>query len=110
MLSHDPEVEKSYLADPLVSRKVSASWFRAARAAQQEVNAGAARFELPVLVMASGDDRLVDPEAIRAWAERAPAERTTFVWWPALFHEMFNEVGRERVLGRVVEWLETRLD
>lgn len=104
-LSHDPAVEEQYLADPLVSRKVSAAWFRAARAAQEEVNAGAAGFPVAALVMASGDDRLVDPAATRAWAERAPQGRTTYVEWPGLYHEMFNEIGRERVLARVAEWL-----
>jgi alpha-beta hydrolase superfamily lysophospholipase len=105
-LSHDPEVERRYLADPLVSRKVSAAWFRAARAAQEEVNEGVPRFEVPALVMASGEDRLVDPAAARAWAELAP--RTTFVEWPGLYHEMFNEIGKEKVLEEVAEWMGER--
>ena len=104
-LSHDPAVERAYLADPLVSRKVSPAWLRAARAAQDEVKAGAPRFPLPALVMASGDDRLVDPAAVRDWAARAPAATTTFVEWPGFFHEMFNELGKEKVLERVVAWM-----
>lgn len=107
-LSHDPEVEKQYVADPLVSKKVSAGWYRAARAAQEEVNLGAPRFAVPVLVMASGDDRLVDPAAVRGWAERAPRDRVTYVEWPGMYHEMFNEIGKERVLERVAEWISER--
>ena len=106
-LSHDPEVEKRYVADPLVSRKVSAAWYRAARAAQDEVNEGAPRFAVPVLVMASGDDRLVDPAAVRAWADRAPRVLTTFVEWPGLYHEMFNELEKEKVLEKVGAWMES---
>ena len=109
-LSHDPAVEARYVADPLVSRKVSAAWYRAARAAQEEVNAGAPRFPVPALVMASGDDRLVDPAAVRAWAERAPAATTSYVEWPGLYHEMFNEIGREQVLSRVAEWLASAVE
>jgi alpha-beta hydrolase superfamily lysophospholipase len=109
VLSHDPDVEVRYLADPLVSRKVSAAWFRAARAAQEEVNMGAPAFPLPCLVMASSDDRLVDPAAAREWARRAPPATTTFVEWPGLYHEMFNEVGKEKVLQRLVEWLDERV-
>jgi len=108
-LSRDPEVEKRYLADPLVSKKVSAAWYRAALAAQKEVNEGAPRFAVPVLVMASGEDRLVDPGAVRAWAESAPRVQTTFIEWDGFYHEMFNEIERERVLSRVAEWLEARV-
>jgi alpha-beta hydrolase superfamily lysophospholipase len=109
-VSHDPAVVKAYVADPLVSKKVSAAWYRAAIAAQKEVNEGASRFPVPALVMASGEDRLVDPGAIREWTSRAPRERTTFVEWPGFYHEMFNEVGNQQVLTRVVEWLEARLN
>lgn len=109
VLSHDPAVEEQYLADPLVSRTVSAAWFRAARAAQREVKAGAPALAVPALVMASGDDTLVDPAAARAWAARAPQARATYLEWPGLYHEMFNEVGRERILARVAEWLSARV-
>jgi alpha-beta hydrolase superfamily lysophospholipase len=108
MLSHAPGVEERYLADPLVSRKVSAAWFRAARVAQKEVIAGAPGFAVPALVMTSGDDRLVDPAATRAWAERAPRDRTTYLEWPGLYHEMFNELEKDKVLERVAEWIEER--
>jgi len=107
-LSHDPEVEKQYVADPLVSKKVSAAWYRAARAAQEEVEIGAPGFSVPLLVMASGHDRLVDPAAVRAWAERAPQDRTTYLEWPGLYHEMFNEIEKDTVLKRVAEWIEER--
>ena len=105
VLSHDPQVERDYLADPLVSRKVSAAWFRAAHAAQAELDSGASRFTVPALVMAAGDDRLVDPAAIRAWAQKVP---TAFIEWPGMYHELFNEVEREKVLGRVAQWMDER--
>jgi lysophospholipase len=107
-LSHEPSVERDYLADPLVSRKASPGWLRASRAAQEEVRAGAPRFPLPALVMAAGEDHLVDPPAIRDWAARAPAATTTFIEWPGLFHEMFNETEKEKVLETVVEWMSSR--
>ena len=103
VLSHDPQVERDYVADPLVSTKVSAAWFRAARAAQAELSEGAPRFSVPALVMAAGEDRLVDPAAVRAWAHDVP---TDFVEWPGMYHELFNEIDREKVLERVATWME----
>ena len=106
-LSHDPQVVRDYLADPLVSKKVSSAWFRAAHAAQAELEEGAARFAVPALVMAAGEDRLVDPAAIRAWAQEVP---TDFIEWPGMYHELFNEIEKEKVLARVAEWMDARLD
>ena len=66
---------------------------------------GAARFAVPALVMAAGEDRLVDPAAIRAWAQKVP---TAFIEWPGMYHELFNEIEREKVLERVANWFEQR--
>jgi alpha-beta hydrolase superfamily lysophospholipase len=108
VLSHDPQVERDYLADPLVSRKVSPAWFRAAHAAQAEVVEGAPRFAVPALVMAAGDDRLVDPAAIRSWAHERHAAAVAFIEWAGMYHELFNEIGKEQVLERVAGWIEER--
>jgi acylglycerol lipase len=108
-LSHDPAVGEAYLRDPLVSRKVSPGWFRAVRQAQREITARAPLLPLPSLIMAGSGDTLVDPQAIRRWAEQAPADRVEFVWWDGLYHELFNETAKEAVFSRVQAWLERRL-
>jgi alpha-beta hydrolase superfamily lysophospholipase len=106
VLSHDPQVERDYLADPLVSRKVSPAWLRAAAAAQAELRERASLFAVPALVMSAGEDRLVDPGAIRAWAHETHAAPVAFIEWPGMYHELFNEVGKEKVLERVAGWMD----
>jgi lysophospholipase len=100
---------RAYVEDPLVSRRVSPAWYAALRRAQAEVRDAAARLALPTLVLASPDDRLVDPEAIRRFVERAPASAVESSWWPGLAHELMNEPEREQVLARIEEWLRARL-
>ncbi len=104
-LSHDPEVGKAYLADPLVSRKVSARWFTEVTAAHADTLARAGDLGLPALVMQSGDDRLADPAATRAWAAAAPPRLVEFVEWEGFYHEMFNEPEKEQVFAKVESWL-----
>jgi alpha-beta hydrolase superfamily lysophospholipase len=58
--------------------------------------------------MASSDDRLVDPEAARQFAGEAASDVVEFVWWDGFFHEMLNDVGREQVLARTLDWLKKR--
>jgi alpha-beta hydrolase superfamily lysophospholipase len=109
LLARDPEVGRAYARDPLVSHAASAGWLRAIQKAQKDVRTGAGRLRVPALVMAAGDDRLVDPEAARAFAEAAPRDLVDFVWWDGHRHEVLNDTGREAVIARVVEWLDRRI-
>jgi alpha-beta hydrolase superfamily lysophospholipase len=110
-VSRHPEVVAAYGSDPLISRKVSARWFISALAAQSEVLQRLPELRLPGLVMAAGDDRLVDPEVTRQAVERAVAAGAPlqFVPWPGLYHELLNEPERAAVLGRIADWLGERL-
>jgi len=108
-ISRDPAVVKAYVEDPLVSHRVSPAWYAALRRAQVEVRAGAGRLAVPALVLATPDDRLVDPSAIRRFAAEAPAGRVEESWWPGLSHELLNEPEREQVLQAIDGWLRRRL-
>jgi acylglycerol lipase len=109
VLSRDPAVGEAYARDPLVSSRASVGWLDAIARAQREVMAAAPSLRVPALVMASGGDLLVDPEATRRWALAAPAERVELVWWDGYYHEMLNDLGRERVIERIVQWLTSKL-
>lgn len=104
-LSRDRAIVDAYVTDPLVSSKVSARWFVATMAAAAEARAQAPALRTPMLLMQSGGDRLVDPEATRCWAEAAPPQFLQFIWWEGFYHEMFNEPERQRVFGSVEAWL-----
>ena len=108
-ISRDPDVVKTYVEDPLVSRRVSPSWYTALRRAQAEVRGRAGRLGVPALVLASPDDRLVDPEAIRRFVADAPAGQVEASWWPGLRHELLNEPERDQVLAAIDAWLRPRL-
>ncbi len=108
-LSHDPEVGRAYVADPLVSRRVSAGWFRALQRAFAEAHAGAERWSSPLLVLASRGDRLVDAEATARFVAAAPAVHVSSLFWDDLFHEIFNETAKEDVFAAMERWLTARL-
>jgi len=90
LLSHDPAVGEAYLADPLTSRSVSARWFTEVMAAHRNTYDRAGDLKIRTLVMQSGDDRLADPAATRAWVDSAPPDLVDFVQWDGFYHEMFN--------------------
>jgi len=108
-ISRDPEVVQAYLEDPLVSSKVSARWYAEILRAIDRAHANAGMLQLPVLLMQSGADRLVDPQAPGRWAKAAPSGQVELVSWEGLYHEMFNEPEKSRVRRRTLEWLQAQL-
>ena len=106
LLSHDPEIVRAYRSDPLVSHRVSPRWFTSAMLAIRHAHERAPRLALPLLLMVSGADRLVDPEASLRFASNAPRDKLELVLWEGLYHEMFNEPERETVFARMEAWLE----
>jgi acylglycerol lipase len=108
-LSRDPEVGRAYVADPLVSRKVSAGWFRALQQAIAEARSAAPRWTSPLLVLASHGDHLVDADATARWVAAAPAEHVSSVFWDDLHHELFNETTQQDVFAAMERWLAERL-
>jgi alpha-beta hydrolase superfamily lysophospholipase len=107
-VSRDPAVVKAYLADPLVHDRVSARWFTEFVAAIAEVQARAPELRMPLLVMQSGDDKLVAPEGAREFFDKAGSADKTLKLWPGFFHEMFNEPEKAEVMNFTSEWLDAR--
>ncbi len=104
-ISRDPAVVKAYIDDPLVSQKVSTRWYNEIMKSMRKAHAGAASLRIPMLLMQSGADRLVDPAAPGRWVKAAPDGLVDLVVWDELYHEMFNEPEKDRVRARLLEWL-----
>ncbi|MEW5912309.1 MAG: lysophospholipase [Thermodesulfobacteriota bacterium] len=110
MLSHDPEVGRAYLADPLVHRLANVRWFTEALAARDRCLARAGELSVQgLLVLYGQDDPLVSPEGAREFCGRVAIPDCTCRGFPGMYHEVFNEVGREQVLGELSAWLGERL-
>jgi len=108
-VSRDPAVVEAYNNDPLISSAVSARWFAEVSNAMEALQKRAPELQIPMLLMQSGDDGLVNSAVTAQWASAAPADKLEFVAWPDLYHEMFNEPEKEEVLARVHAWLNRQL-
>ncbi len=108
-ISHDPEVVEKYKNDPLVHDRVSARWFTEFQAAIARAHDMAHQISTPVLVMQSADDKLVNPSGAREFYDRLTAEDSALQYWDGFYHEMFNEVERQKPISFMIEWMEKRL-
>ena len=107
-LSHDAAVVAAYRADRRVHNRISPRLAQYIAWASAETRAAAPRWRVPTLLLYAGSDRLVDPKGSAAFAAAAPRDVVESQAYPALYHEIFNEIGREAVYARLRAWLDTR--
>lgn len=108
-LSHDPAVVEAYIADPLIFKTFNARWFFEAREAQEEVLKRAGEIRLPVLMMIGSADPIADPERSKEVFERLGSADKRLEVYDGFYHEVLNEVGKERVVRELVGWLGERV-
>ena len=104
-LSHDAGVVAAYRVDPLNHHVATARWAVETIAAQEKALAGATRLSLPLLVLYGSADAIAAPGQTRTLYERASSPDKTLRCYDGWYHELFNEVGKERVLADLAVWL-----
>ncbi|WBY00072.1 lysophospholipase [Ramlibacter tataouinensis] len=107
-LSHDPAVERAYLADPLVHDRIAARLAGFITEGGPRVLAQAAQWKVPTLLLYAGQDRLVDPAGSRAFAAAAPQPVVRSHCFADLYHEIFNEQDAQPVFDCLQRWLDER--
>lgn len=108
-LSHDPAVVASYAADPLVHDRIAPRLARFLVDSGAVVQAHAAQWRVPTLLLFAGRDRCVVPRGSRAFAAAAPPDVVTAREFEPLYHEIFNEPEQAEVFGALRAWLASRL-
>ena len=104
-LSHDAAVIDAYKADPLVHGKISARLLNAMLAAIAGAQQQAGSLAIPVLLLVSGQDQLVDAQGSRDFHARLNPSQSRLIEYPSLYHELFNEIDASKVFGDLDTWL-----
>ena len=106
-LTHDPVISGAYARrDPLIFKTATARYADEFFRAQADTLAAAPRFTHPCLLMHGGDDRIASPEGTRQFFAAAGSADKTLKIYDGFYHEIFNEIGKERVFEDVGSWLE----
>ncbi len=104
-ISHDEEIVKAYLHDPLVHNKLSAAAGIALLDGAKWLDNWSGSFRVPVLLQHGGDDKITSATATKRFSERAGGD-VTFREWPELYHEIHNEKEKEQVFVYTLQWME----
>lgn len=107
-LSHDPQVEQDYLADPLVHDRATLGWGKIMLETNPWILQHAAEFPLPLLLVHGGADTVAYPSGSREVAA-ALGDRATLLVWENLYHETHNEPEKAKVIAEMIHWMDERL-
>jgi alpha-beta hydrolase superfamily lysophospholipase len=108
-ISHDAEVVKRYREDKRVARKITTRLADITLGNQLEMMNLAARFHVPSLLMHAGDDRICSAEGTKDFFHKIPIQDKSLKIYDGFYHELFNEVGRDKVFKDMENWLEKRI-
>lgn len=109
-LSHDPEVVKAYVNDPLVFHgKTPARLAAEMLKAMLRVTAEAEKITLPFIALQGSADRLVNPGDAQLLYDKASSKDKSIKIYQGLYHEVFNEPERAVVLKDVETWLKAHV-
>lgn len=109
-LSHDIKVVENYKNDKLVLKNATAGWYEATMKAIELAFADAHKVRKGLHFLIAGDDKLVDAKATQGFFNQLPKEsEATLKIYPEMYHEIFNEIGKEKVWQDLLNLLRNSL-
>ncbi len=103
-LSRDPQIVSDYEQSPLVYGTVTARFYTEMLKAQAKVVQAAPSGKLPVILQVGEDDKIVDPKSALQVMSTWQGE-TKIITYPNLYHEIFNEPEKDKVLADLMDWM-----
>ena len=107
-LTANKDIWDDYGQDPLRFSHITARFFLAMRRALQRVRRAKFSLPFPLLMLCSGEERVVNTDAIRRFFQRVDCEDKTLKEFAGFRHELFNETRWSEVVSEVVGWAESR--
>lgn len=106
-LSHDEEVVKQYIDDPLVHDRITPRLYTELVSNGVYCLERAADLRLPFLVLHGTADKISDVRGSQLIHERSISDDKHLSLFPDLFHETMNEKKRDRqkVISTIIDWI-----
>lgn len=108
-LSRDASVGEAYVSDPLVHGFATARYGMEMLGAIPRVQSEAVLVDVPCLIVHGSADQFIPPDCSREYFDKLTVADKTRLEYDGYCHEVFNEIGKERVLADVESWIEERL-
>ncbi len=108
--SRDPDWVAQLNADPLTLGEVQpvatvAAFARAGERFEREFG----RITLPLLILHGTDDKATRPDGSEQFHREAGSADKELKLYDGYYHDLLNDLGRQRVFDDIVQWIDTRL-
>lgn len=105
VLTHDPEMLERYAQDKLIHHRISSRLYRILTSTIARRTDIARRIKYPLLVLQAEQDHIVSGDAaVRFFHEALSADKELEIY-PGLYHEILNELDRQKVFTRISRWI-----
>jgi alpha-beta hydrolase superfamily lysophospholipase len=104
-LSRDLKVGKAYIADKLVHNNMGVTLFLGVEDAGEQILQHAKELKTPLLLMHGTDDQITSANASQLFKNQV-GSLVEIVLWKDARHELHNELNKEEVIQKMVEWVE----
>lgn len=104
-LSHELAAVAAYINDPFVHHQATATLLESLLSAIDFVQRHAPILSIPVLLLVAEQDSVVNPQGSHDFFKALPNGLATAHFYADYFHEIFNEIGSDKVFDDVQDWL-----
>lgn len=105
VLTHDPELARSYDEDPLVSKQIASNILLELFSASKELVADAGAIVTPTLMLCARADWVVRNKPQRLFYQRLSTPLKRIKVFRGMYHALFHEKDREAVIAPVREFI-----
>jgi len=108
--SRDPQVVQAMNHDPLIANEVQPTQTVAEMVrADERLERGFAQIKLPLLILHGTLDKATKPSGSQVFYANAGSSDKRLELYQGHFHDLLNDLGKERVMGDIAGWIDARL-
>lgn len=108
-LTRDPERANDFDVDPLIPKYISVRMAKQIMEASHKIIGLSYYLKYPSLFLIAGADKVVDPHSTELFARGVEKELTQIIYYSNHYHELLNEIDREKIYGTISDWINTHL-
>jgi len=108
-LTHDQQIVERQRKDPYNHGKVTLNMYAELLKAQQDVMHRGGQLKLPLLILHGGADKINAVSGSEAFYSVVGSKDKQVIIYDGFYHEIFNEIGKEKVFSDLIGWMDAIL-